>query len=154
MKVLIPLVALFSFIFLGCGSRKPHPSHKTETNTLIVEKTTTYRDTVFVTEKAKASVTTPVENLNEKPQVSKNKNATQSLYKDKDGNIVADCECDSLQIAAKIKQELQKETLETVITETQIQKVPYVPFLVKCLAWIGGGAVVFLIGVLLIKMKI
>ncbi|TWP23525.1 hypothetical protein ETU10_07315 [Apibacter muscae] len=153
MKVLIPLVTLFSFIFLGCGSRKPQPSHKTEINTLIVEKVSTYRDTILVTDKATASVTSSVENISEKPRVSKNKNATQSLYKDKDGNIVADCECDSLQIAAKIKQELQKETLETVITETQIQEVRYVPFLAKCLAWFGGLSVVFIVGALIIKIK-
>lgn len=131
------ITIIVAVILTGCGTQKP-AAFKTVHDTAVVERIVNYRDTVFKTPPAQASASAPCNQLSETPKISKSGNATVSLSKDKQGNVVADCHCDTLAIKAKIKSELQKETKTTVITETQIQKEKYTPFLVKVLAWIGG----------------
>lgn len=106
-----------------------------ESNTI---KKTTYKDTVFFTEKATASLKIPIQtfgfksNLNgvstslksdTKPKVyeQKNGNATLKIIHDS-SYVYAYAECDSLAIRAKIRQEYESQIKRDSIAESKEEK--------------------------------
>lgn len=136
-RIRISIVVLVILVLTGCRSRKPATVYQTLYDTITKEKVISYRDTIFNTEKVKITITTPCDSL-ERPQKKKNKNAILTLSKNKQGKLVANCECDTLTLKAKIKSEFLKEFQKSHTKEVEIKKVEYTPLLTKVLAWIGA----------------
>jgi IMP dehydrogenase/GMP reductase len=144
------IAAVLVMVFSGCSS-KPVTGFKTVYDTITRQKIITYRDTVLITEKTTVTLVTDCNDVSEIPKVKQKKNAKLTLAKTSDGKLTASCECDTLTIKAKLKDELQKERQTTVRTETKIQKEKYVPGWVKIFAWIG---ILSVLGIITFYIKI
>lgn len=149
-KINFFIVVVIVIVFSGCRSPKPVIGFKTIHDTITCEKLITYRDTIFVTEKAKVTLVTDCNNLSENPKFKQNKNAKLSLSKSPEGKLTVKCECDTLTIKAKLKDELQKEIQTKVRFETYIQKEKYVPENIKLLASIGEILIILVLGSVII----
>lgn len=119
---------------------------KVITDTLTVEKKIIERDTIFFTDTARVAVKVPVLKLKDtskpfKPIIKQHKNARVIIKRVRD-TIRFTAECDSLELAAKIKDQFVKEHHKKEIVKTEIVQMRYVPKLVKWLAWIGAIALV------------
>jgi hypothetical protein len=145
------VVLIFLVLITGCRTRNPAAIYHTLYDTITKEKIISYRDTVFKTEKVQVTITTPCDSITEQPQKKKDKNATLSLSKDKQGKLVADCQCDTIALKAKIKSELQKESQKSHKKEVEIKEVEYTPLLTKVLAWIGTAFIGCILVTLIVK---
>ncbi|AIM38088.1 hypothetical protein KO02_16400 [Sphingobacterium sp. ML3W] len=146
----------------ACGSRKTGSSiplvlHQTIHDTVTVTKTVTERDTVFITKVANTNFKVDLKDLKEGfKSGSQNKNAIAGI-KVSDGKLEVDCTCDSLSIYAKIRDQITEKDRQRIDTKTilKTEHVPYIPWYIKSLAWIGGIGIVIIVGrVLLKKLKI
>lgn len=139
-------------ILQGCCKKLRMPEAKIQTKEKI-ETVYTERDTTIFS--PEASVQASI-NLNEikpglNPVEQSNKQAKVKAEV-KDNKLLIDCNCDSTAIKAKL---IDKETSKehTVYSFTTMD-VPYVPWYVKILAWIGGCSLLVGIGFLLRRFKI
>ena len=135
-------------VFSACASRKPAQAVFFKTDTVSIEKIVTYRDTVFVTEKSEVSATFKPDLISvEMPIKKENKNVTLTISKSKDGAISADCKCDSVKVAAKLKNSLEKigHSQSVIKTETTIKEVKYTPLWAKILSAIGALFILLLL---------
>lgn len=114
---------LVSILFLtalvsGCNLRPVVETDRIETTseTIIV------RDTIFKTEAANASIMASLEELkgSKKPIIRRSRNARIELQIIRD-TIIAKCNCDSLEIKARLFDKFINSKVETTITETKRQ---------------------------------
>ena len=139
----------------GCGTSKPTQLTKTTTvkDSIWTEVQKVKRDTTITIPGATTYIRIPVYELTEVPVTKTSGRSTASIRK-VGNNIEVQCEC------AKYKAKIQ--FLETIISQYQkIQEltentiiVPekFVPWWVKIFAWLGGIALAFGIGLLVIKV--
>ncbi|MNS03117.1 hypothetical protein D3C72_344450 [compost metagenome] len=131
-------------VMSGCSRKGAAPPGKSvvETNdrvTLIFE-----RDTNIYSPEAAAGLHIPLSEVKQglKPVKKSNKQATVTAQVV--GNqLYVDCECDSVAIAAKIRDTETRQTSVKTVTETV--QVKFIPLFVTVLAWIGGASI--LVGV-------
>lgn len=125
----------------GCCSQK---TASIDTHTTVKDSTVVSFepvDTLISVPEDKVKVVVPVSELSEIPLV-KTGNRTRLSIAMVDEVITAECRADELKQEIELLQKTidhYKKT-ETTTTETIIEEVKYVPWLVEVLAWIGGIA--------------
>ena len=144
-------VLIFLVLITCCRTRKPATIYQTLYDTITKEKIISYRDTIFKTKKVQVTITTPCDSITELPQKKKDNNATLTLSKDKQGKLIADCECDTLTLKAKIKSEFQKEFQKSHKKEVEIKEVEYTPLVTKVFACIGATFIGCILIIMIIK---
>ncbi|MGM8362132.1 hypothetical protein ACSV4D_09480 [Flavobacterium sp. ARAG 55.4] len=123
LKFLLICVLVFVCCFLtSCRSVRQETQKSTSTTETIIQQKESYRDTVLFTPKAETSLKIPVNELAFKEGL--NSISRPKVFTQKNGNATAKVEitptdltvtaiCDSLAIAAKIKQELRSQISAT-----------------------------------------
>lgn len=151
------LIISLSLLLGACGTTKKISETTNTTNTTL-EHFVTYKDTVFTVPKAKSQLKIPLIELINKPQSKPFKiqqkngrsSATAQVVKD---TLFVTSDCDSIAIAAKIKQELIKQnTVNSSQTKTEIKtetgyslfKVIGYVFIAFALGFIAGYFIKFL----------
>lgn len=98
-------------------------------DTVEVTKTVIIRDTILKTDTARVAVTIPLKGIQNpfKPVIKQNKNARIVIQKVNETHfdtirevLEIEAQCDSIELAAQIKDQLIKEQKEKVITETVV----------------------------------
>lgn len=134
-------------LLVGC-SRKvtPPTSSKVTSDSIITDRYVIERDTTLKTPSALVGLKIPLTTIKEgfKP-VENSKKQSKVSAKVENGNLVVDCKCDSLEIAAKIRDTYESALRKTTTVETITQEVRYVPWYIKLLAWIGAFALTGLV---------
>jgi len=143
-------IGLLLLLITSCQCPKMMTDTKVITDTLTIEKKIVERDTIFFTDTARVAVKVPVLKLKDaskpfKPIIKQHKNVRVIIKRVRD-TIRFTAECDSIELAAKIKDRFIKEHHKKETVKTEIVQMRYIPKLVKLLAWLGGIALV-LIGV-------
>ena len=116
-------------------------------DSLRIDSQTQLRDTLFKVPLARVRAALPLSALKQsakpfKALVSKDKNARLVVRRIRDTlRIVA--QCDSLSLAAQIRDRIIKETHRKRVVQTRVVRQPYVPGWVKILAWAGGLGLLF-----------
>lgn len=152
-KITIGILILMTLIIaLSSCCKKVLPVQNKVIDSIKVETKVIERDTVIVTDTAFVSVAAPVKELKPgmKPITKKSKQAKVTISVNKQGKLIADCECDTTKILAQLKDTYQQSVQTKVITQNQKEK--YIPWLVKVLAYIGGGFVFLTILYYIIKI--
>ena len=130
----ILLVSALCLSFASCSTSKKVTQNSTSQSKVISESKESYRDTIFYTKKAEASLKIPLSEFKNDIQTSFNSglntNSQPKIWTQKNGNakatvkIVRDsiyikAECDSIALVAKIKAEYHNRYLEDVKTNDQ-----------------------------------
>lgn len=148
MKQLLFVVFLV-VAFTACKCPKIVADTQVVRDEIVRTKEVLVRDTIFVTDTAKVVVEVPVEKITEVPVIKYRKNARVIVQKVRD-TIRITAECDSIALAAKIRDKITREQSVKEIVTTEIVRVRYTPGLIKALAIIGGIA----LGAIAIKLTI
>ncbi len=115
-------------------------------DTVEVTKTVIIRDTILKTDTARVAVTIPLNTIQNpfKPIIKENKNARIVIQKVNEMHfdtirevLEIEAQCDSVELSAKIKDQLIKEQKEKVITETVV--------VYKTPKWVSWGLVIILL---------
>lgn len=135
-------IGLLLILVTSCRCPKVMTDTKVITDTLTVEKKIIERDTIFFTDTARVAVKIPVFQLNDiskpfKPIIKQHKNARVIIKRIRD-TIRFTAECDSIELAAKIKDQFIKEHHKKETLKTEIVQIRYIPKWVKWLAWLGA----------------
>lgn len=149
---------LFTLLIIGCSSSK-ETTTKQETTATLKEHVVTYKDTTFTVPTSTASLRISKRHFVTVPQSSKKDSikiqfpkhftkttgrATANATITKD-TVFVDCECDSIAMRAKLKQELIKEitTQEINNNHKQVKKkgVSIFSLVLYCIAFLVVGAV-------------
>lgn len=128
------LPVLFCFLLTACRTnRQVVKTNETKINEVTAEKTT-YRDTVFYTQKTEASIKLPTSEVRKCVETPFNKSLNDvskpKIWTQKNGNAKATikilhdtltltAECDSIALEAKIKKEYFSRYLENVKTNVE-----------------------------------
>ncbi|MCH4824293.1 hypothetical protein ML462_14045 [Gramella lutea] len=139
--ILLLVISLY-----GCGSqRRPITNTVSTLDSTYVDSRIRLRDTVIKVPFQKVSISADQQDLTEKPITKSNGKANVSLFK-KDNVIYANAECDSLELQLKLKDSIIS-TFRQVKTDTTItlppERIKYIPWIVKILAWIGGLSLLY-----------
>lgn len=136
------LICLAVFLLASCGSTEVIKQSKETSKVVAVEKKVIVRDTVFVTDTVKLVQKLAIKDLEAKkepfkPIIKKRKNARVIIKKVYD-TLHVEIQCDSIELAAKIKDMFVKELKQEVKVEVKEVPMKYTPRLTKWLAWIGS----------------
>lgn len=142
-------IVLILVAFTACKCPKIVADTQVVRDEIVRTKEVLVRDTIFVTDTAKVVVEVPVEKITEVPVIKYRKNARVIVQKVRD-TIRITAECDSIALAAKIRDKITREQSVKEIVTTEIVRVRYTPGLIKALAIIGGIA----LGAIAIKLTI
>lgn len=141
---------------LASCSRKLYPTTLQRTDSVVVNHYTVERDTVIVAPGAIAKAEVPLQELKPgmKPISRSERQAKVSVKVNDKGRLQVDCACDTLAIAAKLKEQ-NTQSVRTIV-ETRRTEVPYVPWYIKIAAWLGLAALLLLLMriVAIVKNKI
>lgn len=167
-KILTLVILFFVYLSLtSCRSVRQERQSLEEKTEIITEKTTTYRDTIFHTKPAEASLKLPLSSFKAKETDFKGDLKTFSKplkWKQKNGNATASLEvkgdtvyisahCDSLAIEAKIRADFESRYINTSKKEeTDIKKKSGVSVF-TILSLIGIALIVGFIAGIIIKFK-
>lgn len=149
------LIAIIAFVLLtSCGGQKrPVVTTVNTIDSTEVEKTVRFRDTLIAIPSYKVDVAVPVNELTSQPVTRQNERAKIELFK-KDDVVYATASCDSLELQLKLRDSIIK-SLRTVRTDTKVtlppERIKYVPWIVKALAWIGALFLLFVVGRVVMK---
>lgn len=130
------------FLLTGCTCQKPLIANRTIVDTVKVKSETIVHDTVFVTPKAQVKTRIALADLGAKPVVKQSRNARIVIQKVND-TVFVEGDCDTLALAAKIKEHFVKEIHDKQTVQTEILKQKYIPWWAKVLCWAGGAALCF-----------
>lgn len=122
-KNLLHIISLFIvFGVSACTSYKPVRQSNTKHS---IESTTVVRDTIIKIEQSNSDLKLALEALKEakKPIVKQTGQSTIKLQLLRD-TIFADCQCDSIQIAAQLLDRYVKERIQQETTITQFKRIP------------------------------
>ncbi|MGY5253293.1 hypothetical protein [Sphingobacterium spiritivorum] len=153
--VMLPLLLCAGVLITGCKSSRQVPATTAiiQQDTIRVTSTIRIRDTILVTQPAKASMDIQVEDLKE-GFVLKNssRNATVSA-RVTSGKLNMDCICDSLSIYAQLRDKMiQTDTQRRLtITKTVSKEIKFIPWYIRVLAWLGGISLIIIVGRILLK---
>ena len=136
MKAFI-ITATILMLVTACGGHKNIVATASVTDTLTVVRRIVERETSFKTDTARVYVSVPMFKILRDTIIKQNKNARVIIKQIRD-TLRITATCDSLEIRAKIKDELIHEIQNRVEVKTIIQKERYTPWPVKALAWCGG----------------
>lgn len=151
-KILIVLFLLFAVA--GCCKRL-YPVENTVHDTIAVTKTVRLRDTSIVAPGAGVSMMLPdsvfhAKSAEDFAKSANNKQAHLVVTKTTTG-LHIDCKCDTVTIQAQLRDSLIKVDKRRQEVKTIVQERKYVPKVVSVLAWIGGIALLGIIGLLVKK---
>ena len=135
------LFALILVVFASCKCPKIVTDTQVVRDEIVRTKEVVVRDTVFITKPTKVFVEVPIEKITEVPVIKYRKNARVVLQKVRD-TIRVTATCDSIALAAKIKDQLTTEKQVKEIVTTEIVRVRFIPWTVKALAIIGSGCLI------------
>ncbi|MEH0008015.1 MAG: hypothetical protein V6Z82_04775 [Flavobacteriales bacterium] len=139
---LILYISTIGFLSACCAVHKPIlAGEQVVRDSVVVDTKTVLHDTVFVTPKSQVTTYVALSDLGAKPVVKQSKNARIVVKKIND-TVFVQAGCDTLALAAKIKEHFIKEFHATV--ETEIVRQKYIPWWAKILCWAGGAALGFL----------
>ncbi|MCO5253629.1 MAG: hypothetical protein M9892_04595 [Bacteroidetes bacterium] len=145
-------LVMIGFVMLastGCGGTQSVSQTITQKDSVFITETVVERDTVLFTQATTVTeyVTVPCPEAFKtdfKPVLKRQNNATLSLTPTEDGTLKAECECDTIAIAAKLRDKHRSEFRSEkagVYKTTEPKPVRYTPQWIKTFAWIGGGTV-------------
>lgn len=135
--------------FASCKCPKIVADTQVVRDEIVRTKEVLVRDTIFVTDTAKVVVEVPVEKITEIPVIKYHKNARVVVQKVHD-TIRITAECDSIALAAKIRDKIVREQQVKEIVTTEIVRERYTPWMTKALAIIGG----LTLGAIAVKLTI
>jgi hypothetical protein len=152
-KTIVSIIAIAVMMFATVGCKTAIPPVQTQHDSIYVAKTITVRDTVFKTAPASVSVSVSVDSLFKpglNPISRQVKNARITMHQ-KAGIITASCDCDSLEIKARLQDVYEKEFRQK--TSELIQYLPSgsdkPPSFMMFLIWSGAIFWMALIGYLI-----
>ena len=149
-------------ITVSC-SRKAVPQESVVVrDTNYVETKVIERDTVILIMNSGVSVTLPKilpVDFNKIPvskngKIEKRDGQARLVITEIQDSLRVDCNCDTLDIKAKLYDTFQKENRRTLTEKNIVQQVKYVPKWVKVLAWSGAVFYVFIGVGIFRKLKI
>ena len=136
-----PYIAI-CFLLMGCTCQKPVIDSRNVIDTVKVETKTLVHDTVFVAPKSQVTTHIALSDLGAKPVVKQSRNA-RIVIKRVNDTVFVQGDCDTLAIAAKVKEHFVKEFYDKQTVQTEIVRQKYIPWWAKTLAWAGGAALGF-----------
>ena len=137
-----PYIAI-SFLLMGCTCQKPVIDSRNVIDTVKVETKTRVHDTVFVTPKSQVTTHIALSDLGAKPVVKQSQNA-RIVIKRVNDTVFVEGDCDTLALAAKIKEHFTKEVHDKATVQTEIIRQKYIPWWARVLCWVGGAALGFI----------
>lgn len=154
----ISVIAILLVMTAGCRSWRPLSQQHTVTDTTYVHTTVVERDTVLVTERDTVAITFDCDSIltafkrNSNAVITRSNQAHVILTPDTAGRLTVTAVCDTVAIAARIRDTLTREArIRTEVTVTEVP-VPFVPWWVKGLAFVGGLALI--IGIIITGIKL
>lgn len=153
--VILHLLLCAGVLITGCKSSRQVPvtTNIIQQDTVRVTSTIRIRDTILVTQPAKASMDIQVEDLKEGFfRKNGSRNATVSA-RVTSGQLNMDCICDSLSIYAQLRDKMiQTDTQRGLtITNTVSKEIKFTPWYIRVLAWMGGISLIIIVSRILLK---
>lgn len=156
MRTLLVLIILL--ISVSCSRKAVLQESVVVRDTTYVETKVMERDTVILIMDSGVSVTLPKnlpDDFNKIPEskngkIEKKDGQARLVITDIQDSLLVDCNCDTLDIKAKLYDTFQKENRKIQTEKTITQRVRFIPKWVKVLAWSGVVFYVF-IGVRMFK---
>lgn len=156
MRTLLVLIILL--ISVSCSRKAVLQESVVVRDTTYVETKVMERDTVILIMDSGVSVTLPKnlpDDFNKIPEskngkIKKKDGQARLVITDIQDSLLVDCNCDTLDIKAKLYDTFQKENRKIQTEKTITQRVRFIPKWVKVLAWSGVVFYVF-IGVRMFK---
>lgn len=147
------LLLLFTALSTACCTRQAVNS-VSRTDSVFTEIRIIERDTLIVTPLSEVKVEIPINQLIDQPTITNKKGNSKLRAQLINDTLRMSCVCDTLEIQAKIKDTYDRTVSKTQINRTVIQEKKVVPFAVKFLAIIGGAALTYVIGIIVLKIII
>lgn len=134
------MIVLFSTLMIGCSPKVAPVAniHQVDSVHTIVQVLT--RDTSIIAPPAAAQMQIKLDRVHEdmKPISVVDKQAKIKLSITNRGELLAECECDTLAIQASINDTNTLTKSESVITKYVTEEIRFIPWYVSILAWVGG----------------
>lgn len=137
----IAILSMMAVLTVGCKHTAPTVQTVTVHDTTYTETRIVERDTVLLAPASQVDVSMQVDQLLNAASnrfEKQIKNAKLSIVRVND-TINIGCECDTLALAAKIRDRYINRWRKTLTSEVKTVPEKFVPGYVKILAWIGGG---------------
>lgn len=153
-NIKIALIALMSLtcMLFACRSSRPAIS-TTYLDSTFTSTRTVDRDTLITAPAAETAASIEVADIlsGEFTQTAtRSGQANVTIYR-KGNTLQVDCRCDTLAIAAKLRDTYTDQRRQVSAVSTNTVEKRYVPWYTKVLAWAGAAAIVFKLGGLALK---
>ena len=130
----------------SCASHRPLVENRLVRDSVRVDSQTQLRDTLLKVPLARVRAALPLSDLKAakpfKGLMRKDKNLRLVVRRIRDTLRII-TQCDSLSLAAQIRDRIIRETRQKQVVQTRFVRQPYVPGWVKLLAWAGGLGLLF-----------
>jgi hypothetical protein len=146
-------LAVIAAVFLALGCKSVRPAADTTVKEVVsVDTYTQERDTTIITPPSTVAISIPLENVKTGFNSGLNRHSNAKVVASvNDGKINIVCTCDTLAIAAKLRDQFKKEIKHTNTKETIVVPEPFTPWPILALAWIGGGGLLLIVISLILK---